>query len=176
MSVNTETMTATLKKQFADPNDPLYSASQGGLQHIPGDDHVVMGYGSAPSIKEYSPDGECIMTAEFGHSQGYVMSYRAYRLPWVGRPKTPPDVFACRDAHNRTAVYMSWLGATEHRSWKVFSGLGSSNLTWVDRVPRDGFETEAHVSGRPSYVQVEAYGSNCTVLGTSSVVEVASSC
>ncbi|KAI1336645.1 ASST-domain-containing protein [Xylariaceae sp. FL0016] len=175
LTLDTAAMTASLDQSFLDASDPVYSASQGSTQVLD-DGHVVMGYGSTSKIREYAVDGTPVMTAQFGHGDGSTYSYRAYRLPWVGRPQTAPDVLACfNTARNTTDVYMSWNGATEHKSWKVFTGATESALTLSAHVARTGFETSARVLGQASYVRVEAQGSNVTA-GVSSVVEAQSGC
>lgn len=118
-----------------------------------------MGYGSTPKIKEYDAGGRCVMTARFGDGDGTVFSYRAYKGPWVGRPKAPPAVHACAGPANETAVYMSWNGATEHEQWNVFAaGPDNRTFTLVGSARRDGFETRTTIPGRPPYVYVEALG------------------
>ncbi|KAI0470021.1 ASST-domain-containing protein [Xylariaceae sp. FL0804] len=169
MTLDTSSMTASLNRTFTDPGDPVYAVSQGNVQQLD-DGHVVMGYGSTPKIREYSADGTPVMTAQFGGGDGNVFSYRAYRLPWVGRPRTSPDVFASVDAERDViSVYMSWNGATEHMAWRIFAGDDKSNLKLVAQVGKSGFETVATVPGKAAFVQVEALGPNAT-LGISHVV------
>ncbi|KAI0882630.1 ASST-domain-containing protein [Annulohypoxylon maeteangense] len=170
MNLNTKTMKATLDRAYIDPRDTVYAHSQGNLQKLD-DGHVVMGYGSTPKIREYSSDGSVAMQAQFGPGDGYIFSYRAYRLPWVGKPKTAPDAFACIDAaNNKTMVYMSWLGATEHRAWKVFTGASNSSLTLAAQVEKTGFETVTSVPGQSPLVRVEAQGRGIGTFGASPVI------
>ena len=158
MTLNTETMTASLDKELIDPSDTIYSASQGNTQLLE-DGHIIMSYGSTPKIREYSSDGSPVMTAQFGSGDGEVFSYRAYRLPWVGRPKTPPSVFACKDkASDETLVYMSWNGATEHQCWDVFAGNSSSRLSLATQKEKTGFETMTKITGQFSFIRAEARG------------------
>ncbi|KAI0852146.1 ASST-domain-containing protein [Daldinia vernicosa] len=175
LTLNTETMKATLDQEYFDPRDAIYAFSQGNLQQLE-DGHVIMGYGSTPKIREFSPDGATLMTAQFGPGDGLIFSYRAYRLPWIGRPKSPPSVLACRnEASNSTAVYMSWLGATEHKSWVVFAGDDNSTLTLTSQVEKTGFETVATIPGQAPFIRVEARGVGITG-GISHVVSPQSSC
>ncbi|KAI0097667.1 ASST-domain-containing protein [Nemania sp. FL0031] len=176
LTLDTATGEATLDQAFFDPHDTVYARSQGNTQTLP-DGHVVMGYGSTPKIREYNPAGVPVMTAQFGPGDSKVFSYRAYKLPWVGRPKTAPDVFACIDgARNHTQVYMSWNGATEHAAWEVLTGAAESSLTRSARVRKTGFETMASVPGLAAYVQVEAHGKNGTLMASSSVIVPQGSC
>lgn len=93
------------------------------------------------------------MTVQFGPPVG-VISYRAFRQTWIGCPSTPPVVVAKIEG-GETAVYMSWNGATEYDSWKVYGGDSAGNLTLLATVPKNGFETRAAI-GNTSLVQVEA--------------------
>lgn len=173
MQVDTEAWTATLLQQLVDPEDAIYSHSQGNVQLLD-DGHVIMGYGSTPRIKEYNPDGSVAMSIKFGPAEGTVFSYRAYRLPWVGRPTTPPKAVACAEG-NQTSVYMSWNGATEYTSWKVYAGASKLNLTLAAEPARTGFETSAVVGAGVQYVRADAYGLNGT-LGSSELISVGSQC
>lgn len=138
-------------------------------------DHVLMGYGSNPKIKEYNTNGTCVMTAQFGFDD-VVASYRAYRFPWVGVFDTLPDVFSCIDPDgNKTNVYMSWNGATEHKQWKVFGGATRSSLSPVTVTRKTGFETVASIKGRLGYVRVEAHGLGIQK-GVSKIVPVKTRC
>lgn len=182
MDVNTKTFKATLKKQFKDPRDPLYSVSQGDLQQIysnRSDSHYFMGYGSAPIMKEYLPNGTCIMTVQFGpHKNNEIFSYRAFKAPWVGKPTAPPDVFACKNnATSEVDVYMSWNGATEHKTWTVYAGSRNetSALHQVATIGKEGFETKTSVPLNSKFVKVEASGKNIET-GKSALVPVHHSC
>ncbi|OTB00822.1 hypothetical protein M426DRAFT_266826 [Hypoxylon sp. CI-4A] len=171
LTLNMETMKATLDQALADPTDPVYAVSQGNVQQLD-DGHVIMGYGATPKIREYDADGSVVMTAQFGSGENQVFSYRSHRLPWVGRPATPPSAVACVDeATNQTSVYMSWNGATEHQSWKVFAGHSNSSLTIAATVKKTGFETVASIPGRASLFRVEAEGPG--IVNTASAVVAA---
>mgnify|MGYP001658243669 CR=1 FL=1 len=174
MNVNLDTKSVTPLRLLDDPRDEIFSTSQGAVQALP-ENHVLMGYGSNPKIKEYNADGSCVMTAQFGEDS-VVSSYRAYRYPWVGIPNTAPDVFSCIDAsHNTTNVYMSWNGATEHQQWHVFGGVTQNGLPWVGVTPKTGFETMTSVKGGLKYVRVEAHGHGIKA-GVSKTVRVQTQC
>ena len=174
MNVNLATREVSLVQTLHDSRDEIFSTSQGNTQLLPGN-HAIMGYGSNPKIKEYNPNGTCVMTAQFG-LDAVVASYRAYRSPWVGVPKTLPDVFSCiEQGRSKTNVYMSWNGATEHKMWKVFGGANASDLSPVAAVRKTGFETVASIKGKLGYVQVEAHGLGIEK-GVSKVVSVKGRC
>lgn len=124
-----------------DADEPVYAESQGSYQ-ILGNGHVLQDHGATPKIEEYDQTGTIVMRARFGYDNT-MMTYRTYRYPWVGQPSTKPDVVACSSGPNgQSAVYVSWNGATDVQSWKVYSGphVVGSGL-------RNGFETTIPVNG-----------------------------
>lgn len=173
--MDTDAWTATLLQELIDPNDTIYSRSQGNLQLLD-NGNSIMGYGSTPRIKEYASNGSVAMSVKFGPGNGNVFSYRAYRLPWVGRPQTLPKTVACKDqTSNQTLVYMSWNGATEYTSWNVYSGVSEAELNFATSAIRTGFETSAVLESDASYVRADAYGLN-TTLGSSEIMRVQEQC
>ncbi|KAL4891458.1 ASST-domain-containing protein [Aspergillus ambiguus] len=174
MDVNTYTREVRPLLLLDDPKDEIYATSQGNVQRLP-NGHSIMGYGSNPKIKEYSANGTCVMTAQFGPNE-VVASYRGYRYPWVGTPNTAPDAFACVDRiHNQTNIYMSWNGATEHNVWRVSGGVTRDALRPVADARRTGFETVAIAKGALAFVQAEAQGMGIKP-GVSQVVPVRTHC
>ncbi|KAJ9483459.1 hypothetical protein VN97_g9941 [Penicillium thymicola] len=144
----------TLKSRMWDAAEPVYARSQGGYQSL-GNGHVLQQHGATPKIEEYNENGTIVMRARFGYDET-MQTYRTYRYPWVGRPATKPNVTACLDRESgKSAVYVSWNGATDVESWKVYSG------TVVKQTAvRNGFETTILVDGPTSSdsVVVEAVG------------------
>lgn len=161
MHLDTKNWNATLTRKLVDPKDTIYAASQGNLQHLP-DDHSLMSYGSTPKIKEFSPNGTVLMTAQFGTGDGNIFTYRGYKSPWVGLPKKRPSIYTCNSEDDQTMVYMSWNGATEHEEWNVFAGESEDSLELVNKVRKSGFETVVSVPGSPSFIRAEACGSGIT--------------
>jgi hypothetical protein len=165
-------MTATLLQEFADPEDPLFSVSQGNMEVLP-NGNVVLGYGSAPRLKEFDSEGNVVLSVSWGEVKA-VQSYRDTKFEWVGKPSAKPDVFACK-AENGTEVYMSWNGATEHKMWTVFGGAVNGSLSEVASVEKSGFETRADVAHALGFVRVEASGEDIET-GVSKVVGVSETC
>lgn len=96
-------------------------------------------------IEEYDETGACVMSAQYG-TEDSMQGYRAYRAPWVGRPRTKPSVVACKaDQGTGTKVYVSWNGATDVSAWKVYGGSGEGSMKVVKTVGKNGFETKALV-------------------------------
>jgi hypothetical protein len=165
-------MTATLLQEFADPDDPIFSVSQGNMEVLPSG-NVVLGYGSAPRLKEFDPEGNVVLSVSWGEVKA-VQSYRDTKSEWVGKPSAKPDVFACK-AENGTEVYMSWNGATEHKMWTVFGGAVNGSQNEVASVEKSGFETRADVAHTLEFVRVEASGEGIET-GVSKVVGVSKTC
>ncbi|KAJ9315201.1 hypothetical protein DTO271D3_4654 [Paecilomyces variotii] len=171
LRLDLNTHEATLERKLLDSRDVIYSESQGNYQHLPGG-HTLLGHGQIPKFKEYDANGSCVMTLQFGENNE-VSSYRGFRLPWIGKPKMPPSVWACSSG-NSTHIYMSWNGATELTGWNVYGGSNASHLQLVGSVPKKGFETTI-VIGSVRYVQVEGK-EGALMSRTSSVVPVNATC
>lgn len=133
------------------------------------DGHSLVDFGTPPMVNEYDADNNLIYTARVGPPNSG--NYRAYKLPWVGSPKTDPSVVSFYDAQSkRTTVYVSWNGATEVKQWQVSSGLDRLNLEPVKTVAKSGFETKISLNGLRPIVQVAALDSDGQILGQSQVV------
>jgi hypothetical protein len=146
----------------------LLTATQGNQQTLPNGDFLV-GWGSQRQLTEFDPAGNAIFNAFL--SLGYE-SYRAYRLPWVGKPLTRPKVAAADEPGAGTDAYMSWNGATEVATWELFAGSSKSTLESVGTAPRRGFETKMAAPGVPRFVQVRARDAAGNVLSTSAITRV----
>jgi hypothetical protein len=145
--------------------------SRGSNQILP-DDNVFMCWAYHTLISEHAPDGRKLMEARLKKN---IHTYRSYKYEWVGRPKTPPDVYAAsynHGNHPETYAYVSWNGATEVAIWNLYEtdALGEQrrliNSTW-----KRGFETKFVHYGYPRYVIVEAFDRDVTSLGLSKVFE-----
>lgn len=169
VKVDTNAMTAELMQEYRHPGGYI-SESQGSMQVLDGG-NVFLGYGSAPAFTEFSPDGRVLCDVSFGalhwredgsFSPGAVMSYRAYKADWTGRPSENPKV-----KFQDGTFYVSWNGATEVRTWKL-QGRSVANpqalkSDWRDvgscdwqgfessmKVETDTTEPQAHLSYRLS--------------------------
>lgn len=126
---------------------------QEGNYYLMDNEHVLIGYGSVPTIKEFDADGNTVMTVEFGTN--LTSSYRAYRHEWHATPYYPPKTVANK-ASGRTTVYMSWNGATDYDGWKIFAGNAQDELSEVATVAKNGFETMTSLDKVYGFVVVEA--------------------
>jgi hypothetical protein len=161
--------TATLLSASKHPRG-LLAATQGSVQELPGGDSFV-GWGSQRYVTEFSPAGAVLWDARL--SVGYE-TYRAYRMPWVGRPFTTPRVDVARLRGGGMNVYASWNGATEVASWEVLAGSAPAALAPVRTAARASFETRIPVGATARYVAVRARDAAGAVLGTSPARRVGS--
>ena len=146
----------------------LLAATQGNQQTLPNGNFMV-GWGSQRQLTEYDAAGNVLYNAFL--SLGYE-SYRTYRMPWVGLPRSRPKVVAADEAGAGTDAYMSWNGATEVATWELFAGSSPSTLQSVGTRARRGFETKITAPGAPRFVQVRARDAAGRVLSTSAPTRV----
>lgn len=155
LSVNLLSRTASASRTLLNQSHPIHSQYMGSYQALPSG-HVLLGHGVIPTIEEYNASGYPVLTAQFGETGG-ALSYRAYSSDsWIGEPSTEPAVFACDTGVNKTAVYMSWNGATEYTTWAIYGHSGRrEEIGLAALVAREGFETMA-VIPKTTSIQVEA--------------------
>jgi hypothetical protein len=169
-------MTATLTRSYEHRN-PLVAGSQGNVQALAGGDWMV-GWGQAGYLSEVDGAGRVLFNA---HLPPGWESYRAYVLPWSGKPASPPAVAAVATpgANGGATVYASWNGATEVASWNVLVGAAPTSLKPVASAAKTGFETAIPLAqGTPAqavagdYVAVQALNAGGTVLASSPTVKI----
>jgi len=160
-----EQMSAALLREYASPEKVL-ATSQGNAQLLP-NGNVLVGWGSAPFVSEFSGDGELLLNASFPPE---CESYRAFRFPWKGHPNGAPALAAKKSSKDKVALHASWNGATEVAAWEVISGPRQNRLEPLGSVPRNGFETAMVAQTTDAYVAVRARDSSGEVLGTSDTV------
>ncbi|KAK4546296.1 hypothetical protein LTR36_001973 [Oleoguttula mirabilis] len=163
LQVDLGTKHVTLNQRYLNASGPIYSTAQGNYQPLP-DGNVFIGHGWIPVLEEFSHSGEILTTIQFGAAEqrpagGFnpslkpTLSYRAFKQPWVGCPKTKPVVVA-ESSSNGTTVYVSWNGATEVEAWEVYGG-NATDLTCLKTVLKEGFETAVEVEAAVKFVQVK---------------------
>jgi hypothetical protein len=166
LRIDEESMTATLAREYLHPEQP-FATYQGNVQVLP-NGNVFVGWGSAPYMTEHDPDGDVLFDASFPPE---VESYRAFRLPWKGRPQGEPDVAGEWEEDGRATLYASWNGATDVASWEVLAGPTTDDLKPTGSAPRKGFETAIALRTEASYVAVRAKDRSGRTLGTSRALE-----
>jgi hypothetical protein len=129
------------------------------MQVLP-DGHVFVGWGSEPYFTEFARNGSTVFDAFFGKDRD---TYRAYRFPWVGRPRDEPALVV--DGGN---AYVSWNGATQVATWRLLDTSGKRLVA----AKRRNFETTLSVPKGATRVQAQALDANGRVLGSSKLVVV----
>jgi hypothetical protein len=140
-------MHATLVRTFVH-HPPIVAVDQGNMQRLP-NGHFLVGWGHQPYFTEFGPRGETIFDGRFAREG--ADSYRAYRFPWIGRPRSRPAV-----ALDGDRIFASWNGATEVRRWQLLGGATRDDLQPITTAPRRSFETEIPLPRRVEYVAVRA--------------------
>jgi hypothetical protein len=164
LTLDLKTHEARLRSAFTHPQTPLLGASQGNAQTL-ANGNTLVGYGLVPQISEYAGAGSLRFDAHLPFDMSF---YRAFRVPWSGRPLTAPAVLASLNrTGEETIVHASWNGATDASSWRVLAGEQPKSLTPQTTIPASGFESSVTLPQKHSYVAVQALDSGGRVLGTS---------
>jgi Arylsulfotransferase (ASST) len=156
--------TATLVKALTHPRR-LLSATQGSVQALPGGGTFI-GFGSQRWFSGYDAGGRLVFDAHLARGND---TYRAYRLPWTGRPVSPPRIVARRGSGAGMTVRASWNGATGVARWQLLAGSSRGALAVVSTKDSEGFET-AISAPRAPYVAMRALDAQGTPLATSPTV------
>lgn len=173
LEVDDVNMTVSVKESYWNPL-PLSSQSQGSMQ-IMDDGKIFMGYGYIPTFTEFSADGEVLCDVHFGpessFGSGDILSYRAFKRDWIGKPTTVPDMVVESDV-----AYVSWNGATEVVTW-VLEGADSKSaadeeFSLLAAVVKSGFETEIQLpGGTHPFIRISAVDAEGLTLAYTEVVE-----
>ncbi|HUN79858.1 MAG TPA: arylsulfotransferase family protein [Solirubrobacteraceae bacterium] len=165
IAVDEQAMTAGLVHQYTHPG--VLAGSQGSVQLL-GNGNVFVGWGEVPRVSEFARDGRLLFDAILGRN---YESYRAFRLPWTGRPADAPALALGGGPDGAAVAYASWNGATEVSAWQLLAGAGEHDLRPVLRVAADGFETSLRTPRRagPSFA-VRALDAGGATLGQSRTV------
>jgi arylsulfotransferase ASST len=126
----------------------LVAVDQGNMQKLPNGNYLV-GWGHQPYVTEFGPHGKTLLDLRFGRAG--VDSYRAYRFPWIGRPRSRPAI-----GIEGNTLYASWNGATEVKSWQLLGGPEKTKLRPLLSVPKTGFETPIALPEDAAWVAVRA--------------------
>jgi hypothetical protein len=170
LQLNLSNMSANLATEyFLDAN--LHVSSQGNAQTL-SDGHVFVGWGQSAYYSEFAPGGNTIANPSMNllykaTIPGNNYSYRAYRETWVGAPYYPPVIAPVQGA-GHTTIYASWNGATEVKTWQIFS-VSFAGTHLVTSAPKSGFETAITVPGAGGYFLAKALDAHGTVIGVSAV-------
>ncbi len=120
------------------------SPAMGNAQRLP-NGNTMIGWGSVyPSLTEVKPNGEIAFEMSFvPYAEPNLMrnSYRAFRFIWEGEPATKPLLAARNEIPGLTSLTVSWNGATNVASYRLYGGENSAELMLIDTRERDGYET-----------------------------------
>jgi hypothetical protein len=167
LELDEQAMTATLLRQYTHPQ--ILAGSQGSVQLLP-NGNVFIGWGEVPRVTEFDHAGRIVFDAVLGKT---YECYRAFRLPWTGRPAQAPALALVGAGRGLTA-YASWNGATEVRSWQLLAGSLQDTLSPVASTRARGFESTLHASLPGPYFAARALDEWGRTLGQSSVVALSS--
>ena len=143
------------------------STSQANVQTLP-NGNVFIGWGGGqPNMTEYSRSGRRLFEARFAGAG--TDSYRAYRLPWTGRPLDRPLVRAGPAGRRLLA---RWNGATRVVRWRLLAGPSAGALAVVSAHRRTGFDTALALPPGTAAAAAEALDARGRVLGRSRTVAV----
>jgi len=157
---------ARLVRQYAHPRG-LLAPFMGNAQVLPRG-NVVVGWGARPFVTEFRRGGGVSFDARLPVGG---QNYRAFRLPWVGRPHEPPRLVA-HTANGRRRLYVSWNGATDVVGWRLEAGSSLTGLRSVATRPKSSFETALPVPLGRRFVRAVALGSGGRVLARSNTLRL----
>ena len=162
-----KTMSARLVRKYVHRPNRIVSRFMGNMQALD-NGNVMIGWGSEPYFTEFGPNGSVEYDARLPKGG---QNYRAFRLPWHGRPSVPPTaVYQYR--RGKGTVYVSWNGATEVAAWRLDSGLRPGALRAGAKVARRGFETALRTTPGDKWARAVALDSAGHVLGRSKAIRV----
>jgi hypothetical protein len=167
LDVDERALTATLLHQYT--HDGILSGSQGSMQLL-SNGNVFVGWGAVPRVSEFDHSGRLLFDALLGED---YQSYRAFRLPWTGRPAEAPAIAVTGGGGDVTA-YASWNGATDVHGWRLLAGAGAGALQAVSSTRAVGFESAVRAPSAGPCFAVQALDAAGAVLGRSSTVTLAS--
>ncbi len=159
--VDTRRHRARLLRSYVHP-DRLSAGTQGNGQLMPSGD-MFAGWGSRGAFTQFTRRGRVLFDARL--PRGWD-SYRAFRMPWRGRPAGVPAASARRSG-DRTRVSASFNGSTDVVRWRVLAGPSRDRLSAVATAPWRNLETAISLKTREPWVAVEALDRSGRVLARS---------
>jgi hypothetical protein len=159
------THTASLVEQYTYPGAGILSESQGDTQPLPNGD-VFVGWGQVGEATEFDSAGAVTFDLRLPAPTG---SYRAFRFPWSGQPRTRPALRAATPGRKVTQLWASWNGATDVAAWRVLAGGSPGALKPVRTYRSRGFETAITAPTTARYLVVQALSVKGAVLRNSDI-------
>jgi hypothetical protein len=166
LEVDEKQMKAKLVGQYTHPDEQHADAA--GNTQVLENGNVLVGWGRALAISEFSEDGKLLFDARLPPEN---RSYRSFRFAWKAKPSDRPAAAAERTSAEEVRLYASWNGATEVASWEALAGRRAGRLESLGSVRREGFETAMLVRTSEPYVGARAKDRSGRVLGISEPIE-----
>jgi hypothetical protein len=166
LALDHKRMLAGLHRAYAH-QPPVLAHALGSTQLLP-NGNVLVGWGTAPYVSEYTHDGRLVFDARLPRGG---QNYRVLKMPWRGRPAVPP-VAAARRRHGVDHLYVSWNGATDVHSWRLEAGPHAGMLRPAGAWRRTGFETELRVPAGAAFAAAVALDGRGRPLGRTTAVRV----
>ena len=167
IQLDQKSRTARLVRKYVHRPNRIVTRFMGNVQALD-NGNVMIGWGSEPFLTEFGPNGEIALDVRLPKGG---MNYRAFRLPWHGRPHLPPTA-VYRFARGQGTVYVSWNGATEVAAWRLESGPRSGSLRAGSAVARTGFETALRTTPGDKVARAVALDASGHELGRSKAIRV----
>lgn len=141
VALDKQSWTARVLKRWWRPDGNL-TRLRGNFQTFPDSKNVVAGWSDNAYATELDECGKVLVETRFQSKR--MVTYRTYKANFTGTPRGPPDLaavaFGTSLDDSLTVVYMSWNGATEVKSWNVYT-LTGDGLSLIGSTKKTGFET-----------------------------------
>jgi hypothetical protein len=158
---------ARLVRKYVHRPNRIVSRFMGNMQALD-NGNVMIGWGSEPYFTEFGSNGQIELDVRLPDGG---QNYRAFRLPWHGKPSLPPTA-VYRFRKGKGTVYVSWNGATEVAAWRLDSGRRAGALRAGRAVARQGFETALRTTPGDKWARAVALDAGGRVLGRSKAIRV----
>lgn len=175
MRLDTDRRLATIQAEYFTEDRPRNATLAGSMRGL-SNGNTLVGWGQTGCLTEYDGGVRPVFEACL-LDEGRPALYRVHKSEtWVGHPSGKPSIFSYSKSREMTAVYVSWNGATEVHSWRIF-GLEPSrvkDITWEEVLvgPKAGFETLLGPLPRFLHsVYAEALDSEGRVIGVTEAME-----
>lgn len=180
LTVDERARTASVRAEYHSPAAPREAQLAGSMQVLE-NGNVLVSWGNTGCLSEYTDDNRPVFEACLRDSPTPAL-YRAHKTAaWRGRPRTRPAIAAfSRHAAGggvgaKTAVYLSWNGATEVAHWTVYGSLNATGAEgpWetLGTHARIGFETTVVLADHWPVVRAEALDASGHVLAISALAK-----
>lgn len=152
LGVDEARRSACLTRAYRHPGRRLSASAMGSFQTL-SDGHVLIGWGTASHISEFTAEGTPAAEVQL---PGDLYTYRANRSAWRGQPAGRPALAVASGPGPQHTVYASWNGVTDVAHWRVRTGPSERRMRTIGVASRHGFETAISVPAAHRYLAVSA--------------------